>query len=249
MVAKQAKLKWLTVSARAVDERVMTAVADNVELEMLSVNVTETPAASIAQLTKLKKLKELTLRFYDDEDATQLKALARLDNTSIVKLTLKGYFTMPADLCNALLKSVPNLRHLHVCPTNHLSSAEMDAVMSHFNFVEVLEVHASEKPLLETGSHYFNAKLNELAIAGDVGEHVLCKPWLTKLTVSYPNLRKLQIKIGGRQPITSIEIRPLLRGFTKLESLSLEARSTKLIVEDSDCLQDRKSNLKFLSLG
>lgn len=248
MISKQARLKSLTVSAGAVDGRVVTAVADNVELEMLSMDVTETPAASIAELKSLKKLKELTLRFYDGEATAKLKALARLDNTSIVKLRLKGFFTMPADLCNALLKSVPNLKHLHVCPTNYLKSTELDAVMSHFNFVEVLEVNVLEKPLLETGGHYFNAKLSELAIVANVVEGLLCKPWLTKLTASYPNLRKLQITIEGRQPNNSFEIRPILDGFTKLESLSLEASATKLIVEDSDCLQDRKNSLKFVSL-
>lgn len=249
-LSTQTGLKSATVTASAVDGQLMAALTNNVELEFLSLDVTDTPLGFFAELRKLKKLKDLALQLYDEEGTTKLMELVRLDNSSIRGLRLNGLFSMPVDLCEALAKSAPHLTLLHVCPITFLNSAELDAIMKHFNFVEILKVNAMGKPLLGEAVHIFNANLNELAIRGDVGEDgLLHTPWLTKLSASYPNLRKLNLIVEDQTEQTnSIQIEPILSGFTKLESLSMVTNLSELIIDDLDCLQHYKNRLKFVSL-
>lgn len=247
ILSKQTKLKCLILNRETVvDDRVMNAVASLGELEILSMNGTYTSTASLAKIYKLKNLQEFKLRCADVEGTDKIMAaFTRSPNLSLRILSWEFVFRMSVDLVGALAKSLPNLTQLNVLRCNLINGTDLDAVLYHFNFVEVLHISFWCKPSTNP-RNYRNAKLRELAIFVPYADQFY-KHWLSILTASYPNLRKFVIIV--RFPDTRFQIQPILDGFTKLESFTLESSSTRMVVDDLNYLHEHKNNLKFVSLG
>lgn len=251
ILSKQTNLKSLLLSKSILSDSVMNAISHLVQLEVLKIVVDRTPVESFKEIRKLKKLKDLTLKCYK-EGTDILKTLAESKNSSIIKMHLRWEDEMPLDDIKALATSVPNLKHIRFSRSKFENSTttELDAIMRHFNFVEVLKISiCHNSPFYH--SDYFNPKLNELSIhVVHPDEHY--NQLLPILIAAYPNLKKLKLTLG---PISSLEIEPILNAFVKLESLIVDVPNVntsdirQLSVTDLSYLCDHKNNLKFVYLA
>lgn len=228
----------------------MDAVANLLELEKLAIDFTKITVMTFAKIRKLKKLRDLTLICSNNDSEMKFKTLAESDNTSLVKLTLKGRFKMSVDSIFWLAKSTPHLKHFNVLlVASHsrfeMSKDELDAILRHFSFIEVLSIDIDSEPLVDP-SNYINPNLRELSICV-IDIDLLYEEWFTGLTTAYPNVKKLKLTIMSQ--LRFLKISPILEGFTKLESLTINARNDQLIVDDLHCFHDYKEKIKFLSLG
>lgn len=251
VLMKQTKLKSLTVNsdffdATAPDDRIMDAIADMSELEELSIDATEFSLGSFAKIQNLKNLKELTL-ICKGYSAAKQKTLAEWQNASLRKLNLNMLIEVSVECIASWAKSVPNLTELNISASNsqneYPTKGILDAILRHFNFVEVLSVDIWDEPLVDP-SNYFNPKLRELSVVVSSADtfHQQCA---TKLTTAYPNVKKLKLTI--RDSDISEEIIPILNAFTKLESLTVNGLFG-LTVTGLDDLHAHKNNLQFLSV-
>lgn len=249
ILMKQRKLKSLIISNTRmnltfVNDRIMDAVAELSELEIIEINVGDSSHESFVKICKLRKLKDLTLRCGRTDCVAKLKTLAESDNTSLIKLAIWGHFKMSVDLIAALAKSAPNLKSLRIIPDDYLQRGELHQILTCFNFVDTLEIEIFRRPSNDT-KEYFNPKLSEVKLFIDGG---LYKEWMAILTAVYPNLKKLKLIFKLHSSIVGpLSIQRILDNFRKLESLTFY--SDQLIIEDFDTLQSRKGNLKFVSLG
>lgn len=241
ILSKQTELKSLKFNAEhLVCKQVMDAVTELSELETLAMCAKYTsPERSFIDIRKLKKLKNLTLQC--GNDTTALEILVKSKNTAMEVLTVDVFERIPTDLISELAKSAPNLKQLKIVQGQMFNGTDMNALLQHFNFVEVLDIPIWHEHFVDQ-VNYSNQMLMELTVTST---GAFSESWLTKLMSAYTNLRKLKL-LGGFYR-NSVKIQPILFGFTKLESLTL--RAYKLIVEDLDYLLDHMHNLKFASLG
>lgn len=244
IISKQSRLKYLTLcNGSAVDQQLLDAVAELVNLEVLTMNVGRISVEFFVQLWKMKNLREVSVKCTYVE-RTSTHTLAKLKNMTIKKLSLTCDSTFSADLIAALAQSVTQLKHFQ-SQFRNLRSVEQDAMMRHFNFVEVLQIPIINTPLREDGD-YFNPNLKEFHIFYG-GEISYFKPWLTKFITSYPNITKLLLSVFDHNIF--FDIRKILDDFPKLETLTVRGLAESVInVDDLDYVYSHK-NLKFLSIG
>lgn len=244
IISKQSRLKYLTLcNGPAVDQQLLDVVAELVNLEVLTMNVGRISVEFFVQLWKMKNLREVSVKCtYVERTSTQ--TLANLKNMTIKKLSLTCDYTLSADLIAALAQSLTQLKHFR-SQFRNLRSVEQDAMMRHFNFVEVLQIPIITTPLGEDGD-YFNPNLKEFHIFYG-GEISYFKTWLTKFITSYPNITKLLLSVFDHN--ISFDIRKILDDFPKLEALTVRGLAESGInVDDLDYVYSHK-NLKFLSIG
>lgn len=238
-LSKQTKLKSLIFSDNMViDEQVFALVSGFLELEVLGIDLVDIRSAS---LVKMRKLKNLQLKLGDKENVQQLNSLAEM-GFPVKKLSWRATGKnrrMSVDLIDAMAKFTPHLIDLNFFTFGFMDAKEQDAILRQFNSIEVLEICAG--PLAEPSS-YLNLRLRELII--EVTADMFYESMLTQLTASYPNVKALKVTIlSVKKPC---EIRPILNGFKKLESLALHSFNS-FIIADLDCLHDYKDNLKLVS--
>lgn len=248
VLSKLPKLKSLTLAHQIyiqrvqVDARIMDAVSDLLELEMLAMDVSDTPEQSFANIRKLKNLKHLTLRlsWFTLCCRAKLKLVAESDNTSLITLAIGGRFEMAIDLLIALAQSAPHLKHFKISSASYsIRTVLVDVILKHFNFVEDLNIGSIHCAPSTDRNGCYNPKLGSLTFYCSI----LYGLWLTKFSFAYQNLRKLTLNVRRYEhgPIKSI-----LNGFTKLESLTLTG--SNLHVDDLDYLCEHKGNLKYVSI-
>lgn len=249
IISKQTQLKTLKLCYETfVDSRVMSVVADLKDLEVLEMDVAETPVAYLVKIRKLKNLKSLTLRFGHDDCRAKLAILSEWKNNSLITMNLSGNFTVTVDLLGALAKSVPQLKHFTFSPHYTLDENELDEILTHFNFVETLNVSILRTPLADRNHHHHHFNPNLTALSCLIIGNQLYKPWLSNFIAAYPNLKKLELCVYGLGSI-SLQIGTIVDGFTKLESLILRPRAYEIFVSDLDQFKDHKVNLKFIPVG
>lgn len=252
IVAKQTNLKELSLMDNRTDEALMDTVTDNLtQLEVLSVNVTQTPVSALKNIKKLKNLKELTLWGSDKCPMTVFEEFSKLDNSRIHTLDLRYIVNMPVELVEALAKSVPNLKVARFCCDG--TFAFFNAIMRNFNFVEVLQFdpyYMYFDYLRPTNQHIallqdgcFNENLTELIIKYTWPYN---KRLLKKLVRDYPNLKRLVIQ--SRDELSSSRFRLILRSFKKLESLTVLSGALKFTTEDLLSIKVYRPELKYILL-
>lgn len=247
ILSKQTKLKSLVLLGRkVVDGDVMSAVANNLELEKLEMIVSETPALSFVKIQKLKQLKDLKLEWYgrDHNDSTvKLKIISGSDNFQLKKLSMHWDNEIPPDCIERLVRSAPNLEQFKLFGNHPRSQFDVDTILQHFNFVKILTIPLWHEPLIVHGD-YSNRQLRELSIRFATAD-LFYKHWLPELISDYPNLNRLKLIFCDRDLLCRFE--PILRGFTKLESLIVKSNGLT-VTEDLIYLHDCKHNLKFVKL-
>jgi len=258
ILSKLPKLKSLTlphkyrlITTCSIDTHIMDAVADLKELEVLGMDVSDTPEASFVNIRKLKNLKHLSLRlsWFDVSCKAKLKIVAQSNNASLITLTIGGIFEMTAGLFRVLAKSAPNLKRIEFLAGYCFERADdVDEILTHFNFVEDLTIITDFRAASVGQGNYFNPMLRKL---GFTCGHIY-EPWLTKFIAAYPNLTQLTLYISPLSPYKveyTVQVRSILTGFTKLESLIIHGQQNLNVdVEDFDYLCEHKINLKFLSI-
>lgn len=236
MLSKQRKLKSLTLTDAEVEEKSMNFVASQfTELETFSLDIRKSPfVASLVNVSNLKKLKTLSVSLYD-KSIDELASFVKLRNTKITALTL-GYHNLELDLIHDLAKSVENLKFLKF--DRLTDPLQVSAILKNFNFVEVLEIRLCLEIEISP-----NLTLVELIINYRDSRSMDIQ-FLDQLTSCYPNLKKLKINFEW---ITSEQLSRILKGFTKLESLTLWG-CRNLTISDLHYLMCHKTNLKFVCL-
>lgn len=215
------------------------------ELERLVINVSRTSVAEFMNIEKLRKLQDLTL-LTDSRNCVLIKSFAKFDNSSLRILNLENFRFRSMNLMSALAKSVPNLKVLRL--HSDIDHETLDQIQINFNFVEILELtgNTDVRWIITTNENdCFNPKLIEFAINLELisGE----KMFLKKLMVAYPNLKKLTFR--SPTEFTVSNLKRILIGFCKLESLDLVHRQSELSEGVLDCLENYAKNLKFFSLS
>lgn len=253
IMSKQTKLQSLKLIDGALGEDLMNVIANQLtELKTFSMYVPDTPVAAFKNIKKLKNLRDVTLESNEDRHVTHFEAFAALDNSRITTLNIQYVYDVSNDLIAALAKSVPNLKVLRFnCDYNFRIFNE---TMKCFNFVEILEldtlatdfdyyVYDDDDGSTLMNGDFVNPNLIDLQITYTL---TFERPFIKKLIKSYPKLKKLVVRSSN--PITVSQLKLLLNGFKKIESLTLIQGASCLRLEDLDVLREHKNHLKFIWL-
>lgn len=262
ILSRQTRLKHLKLRGRRLDREILNVITNQLsELESLDIDFNETLVVPFKSIVKLKNLKHLTLKSCS---LKLIETFAGLDNSRITTLKMEVIYTwddddddgypfpaMPVNLIGALANSLPNLKALQFDYECELEA--IIAIMQYFNFIEALEMKYDQnidaKLLSETieVGRCFNPELTELEIA----QQFPCEEsLLTKLIAIYPNVKKLDITFSSSTSFTTSQLKVILNGFKKMESLSLHF-DTRLnfTTEYLNCIRDHKNLLKSITLS
>lgn len=161
-------------------------------------------------------------------------------------MTVNGYVgPIPTSTIVALAHSWHHLKYLKIAD-GQLSLA---AILRHFNFVEVLDIGTNDVELVAQQNN-FDSHVKQLHIRSS--KYVsIDTTGLTKLSSLCRNLTKLGV-VCYSEVSRHIDIKPIIDACPELKSLTLHYRNRHyhpLTVDDWDYLVQRKTKLKFISVG
>ncbi len=224
MLSNHTKLKSFSIRGVTVHECLINVVTSQfADLDTLTTDISNLPASAIRSISKLDKLKDLSLKSDGVINEVEFETFTKLDNKRIINLYICHHNHLPSyHLLSALAKSAPNLKVLHLgCFYNCQTLID---IMRNFNSVEILKFHsfyhsdcAKDLDYVDKGD-CFNPKLIELRISRGFPYDT---SFLSKLINYFPNLRTLEMK--SVYPLSSSDRELILDGFTKLESLSCKS--------------------------
>lgn len=231
LLSKQTQLKSLKMHFVIIDDDFGNFVASQLnELQSLSMHVADTPlAVTVEKIIKLKGIKNVSLQF-GPNSMNQLESLSLIHCPQITGLHLCDQsLALEVNLIKDLAKSLPNLKVLKI---NEVCQPDVfEAVISHVNFVEILEIHYNAWFIPSIPSGSLNPNLRELSIDFWGMIEFPDTSCLEKLIQICPNLKKLTV---SGITLTSSLFRQIIDGLTKLETLmiSLQDVEDDLTVDD-----------------